>query len=393
MNIVYVTWCFAQSENAMLESGIGNYLYKISKYMQRRGHSVTIVVAGNETRRWQFDGIPVYTVKIPFEEQCRQYEWGEVLVPIFRELAFNNALRKINAETPIGLVQYTAGVGTGLLYSKKYPAVLRVSSYFKFQYIKPSSKIMYKVYMFNDRMVAKRFPHVFVPSRSMGDPLSKDIGKKVVIIHTPFEMEQGLEEDQSIYIEKLRGKKYFLFFGRLHPDKGTRTIARCIHEFLERNPDYFVCFAGPIKSEISKRQWNLLKQSAYEYKDRLIYIREMRHSQLYPVIRNAECVLMPSISDFLPNACLEALALNGIVIGTRGASFDEIFEDEKSGFLIDPDNSMQLLQKMERVISMTDREKELMRSRAGEVLQNFTFDRLGGKLEKYYKYIIRCEER
>src|SRR5207244_3410734 len=56
--------------------------------------------------------------------------------------------------------------------------------------------------------------------------------------------------------------------------------------------------------------------------------------QLYPVIQNARVCVLPSLVDNLPNTCLEAMALGRVVIGTRGASFDQLLDDGISGYLV-----------------------------------------------------------
>lgn len=44
-------------------------------------------------------------------------------------------------------------------------------------------------------------------------------------------------------------------------------------------------------------------------------------------------ILMPSLSDNLPNSCAEAMSLGKIVIGTNGSSLEQFIENKKNGFL------------------------------------------------------------
>lgn len=389
MHIVYVTWVFAESENEALVGGIQNYLCKISKYMQVKGHVVTIVVSGKEKKRWNYQGIPVYTVKIPFEKICRFCHADGVMVPVFREFVFRKALKEISGEKHIDIVQYTAGNGTGMLHDKRFASVMRASTYARIETkgFVPDSE--YRRRVLYEKLAASSFDYIFAPSKSWGIPLSREIKKKVSIIPTPYEMEEGMKEDASVYNRVLRGKKYFLYFGRLDPRKGILTIARCIKEILAKHQEYYICFAGSIQYYDGKNLMKLVRESAGEYKGRVIYVGGLRHQQLYPLIKHAECILMPSLSDNLPNACLEALWLNGIVIGTRGASFDEIYQNGESGYLIDADNSVQLAETVDKVVGMPEREKEKMRGKAKEVLQKYTFRKAGGQLERYYQRVLR----
>jgi glycosyltransferase involved in cell wall biosynthesis len=50
--------------------------------------------------------------------------------------------------------------------------------------------------------------------------------------------------------------------------------------------------------------------------------------------------------DNLPNACLEAMGLGKPVIGTTGASFEELITDGVNGFLVPPNDPEGLSEKM-----------------------------------------------
>ncbi len=392
VHIVYVTWLFAESENEALVGGIPNYLCKVSKYMQMKGNDVAIVVPGKEKKRWNYQGIPVYTVQIPFKEACRFCHADEVLIPVFREFAFRKVLKEISANKHIDIVQYAAGNGTGMLHDRRFMSVMRASTYSRIETKGFVSDSEYRRRVLYEKLAALSFDYIFAPSKSWGIPLSREIKKKVAIIPTPYEIEDNMKEDTSVYNRILKGKKYFLYFGRIDPRKGILTIARCIKEILAKHQEYYICFAGSIQYYNGKNMMQLLRQSAGAYKERVIYVGGLRHPSLYPLIRHAECILMPSLSDNLPNACLEALLLNGIVIGTRGASFDEIYQDGESGYLIDIDNSVQLVETIDKVVDMPEREKEKMRNKAKEVLQKYTFNKAGGQLERYYRWVLRKQQ-
>jgi len=56
--------------------------------------------------------------------------------------------------------------------------------------------------------------------------------------------------------------------------------------------------------------------------------------QLYAVLKRAEAVVIPSRVDNLPNTLIESLLLNIPVIGSLGASIDELIEPGISGELV-----------------------------------------------------------
>jgi glycosyltransferase involved in cell wall biosynthesis len=81
-------------------------------------------------------------------------------------------------------------------------------------------------------------------------------------------------------------------------------------------------------------------------KDRLVFLGQVPHGQLYPIIAGARLVVLPSLVDNLPNAMLEAMALGIPVVGTTGASFDEVIEDGRTGFLVTPGDADALAAKV-----------------------------------------------
>jgi glycosyltransferase involved in cell wall biosynthesis len=87
--------------------------------------------------------------------------------------------------------------------------------------------------------------------------------------------------------------------------------------------------------------------------DRLMIMENLPHSQLYPVIAGAHLVVLPSLIDNLPNACLEAMGLGKVVIGTTGTSFEELIVSDVNGFLVPPDNPQALADKM--IAAWTDK--------------------------------------
>jgi glycosyltransferase involved in cell wall biosynthesis len=82
------------------------------------------------------------------------------------------------------------------------------------------------------------------------------------------------------------------------------------------------------------------------FAERLVVLDNLPHRQLYPVIAGAHLVVLPSLIDNFPNACLEAMGLGKVVIGTVGTSFDELISEGATGFLVPPNNPEGLAEKI-----------------------------------------------
>lgn len=393
MHIVYVTGGFAEKEGQVL-GGMPNYIYKISKLVQQRGHCVTILTIGKAEKEWRFDGIKVVSRKIPancfgyFPLTCYQF----LLMPILREHIFNKALKEIDSKNPIDLVQYAGWFGVGMLYSGRYPSILRISTYIKEQLTGNYTCSEKKLITFCEKMAAKRFHGIVAPSYALGRKYARDVNRRVTVIRTPFEC-RNVQEDDTLVRTVLKDKRYYLFFGRISVDKGIGTIEKAINNILAINTDIYFVLAGEVVVYNNVNMLKRLYKTAGKNKNRIIYAGNLEHSRLIPVIRHAEAVVLPSLMDNLPNAGLESMYYNGILIGTRGASFDEMIKDNISGLLIDIDDAAQLEEKIKQVEHMTAEQKAHMRVCARKALKKFDPDKTAEDFLAYYNRIVDLWQR
>ena len=130
-------------------------------------------------------------------------------------------------------------------------------------------------------------------------------------------------------------------------------------------------------------------EKAKEFKSRVIYFTEQPHTHLMPVISGAHCVLMPSRIENFPNACVEAMALNKIVIGTKGVSFEQLINDEINGFLCENANPTDLLSVIEKVVNLPVEKKKEIELNAGETIKRLHPDITIKKLIDYYQSILK----
>lgn len=385
MNILFVTGVFAK-ENASV-SGMPGYIYKATTALKRRGHQVYIVTADDESRSWEYKGIPVYSVKI--SPQFTNLPWIAFgLYNVLRDYALQKKIRQLVSKLHIDIIQYAGWFGVGLLHSKRMgiPAVMRMSSYAKIQLVASFSEEQINVISKMERWASRNMDGIFAPSYVIADSFADDIKREVKVIETPFEMEIAEESwAYSLYDEKLNQKKYFLFFGRLSPDKGILTIARSLHQLLEEHKDIFFVFAGDLSVIDGKNVLDILRNCGGEYKDRIIYLGSLRKEQLYPIIKNACGVLIPSLMDNLPNSCMEAMYLQKIVIGTKGTSLDQLIEDHVNGLLIEPDNDKMLINGVNEVLSMPLEVKHNLGENAFRRIERLRPEITIKELEEYYK--------
>lgn len=177
---------------------------------------------------------------------------------------------------------------------------------------------------------------VWAPSEDTRRRMAAAGFKRVEVVHKPIYLETA-ELDRSVFGRHLAGRPYLLFFGRLQEVKGFHVLAEALPRVLPELADCSVVCVGndmPWRGGPSLRA--RMESLNAEWRDRIAFFDPLPHEQLYPVIEGAKLVVMPSLTEGMANACMEAMALGTPVVATLGTSFEELIEDGRSGFLARP---------------------------------------------------------
>lgn len=381
MTIVFVTGMFGQRNKPL--GGMPRYIYKTACCLQQRGHKVIIVTADSINKVWQYNEIEVHSVnadKPKSKYALIQYGW----YAIYRDWRLQKELDKIYRERKIDVIQYTGWFGVGVLHHKQIPAVMRLSDYARIQLPATYAKREIAIISLMERVASIRMNAVFAPSYVIGQAFEQDIGKKVYILETPYWDREQLQVDSSIYEENLKDKEYLLFFGRLSPDKGILVIASILNKLLEKYKELVFVFAGIPHQDC----WNRVLEGAGEYRDRVVFLGNLNHEQLFPILQQAHAVVMPSLMDNLPNACQEAMYQGKVVVGTKGTSLDQLIIDGVSGILCEPGQKDSLYKAIERAMNLKEEELNKLGKNAKKRIECLRPEVTIGKLVQLYEKVI-----
>ncbi len=194
--------------------------------------------------------------------------------------------------------------------------------------------------------------------------------------------------------EPWRGKPYLLFVGRFSPAKGFLCIADAIHSLLEKFPDLLFVIAGREAGGYRGRPaLEHLLEKAGVHRGRVLSLGEVRHDRLYPVMRHARALVVPSLVENFPNVCLEAMALGKVVVGTRRSGLEQLIADGVSGILCDPGSSAGLLEAMERAMRLSEEQQENIGRMARERIDALRPEKTVGRLLSFYEEVIERKRR
>ena len=168
-----------------------------------------------------------------------------------------------------------------------------------------------------------------------------------------------------------------------------KSIAAILETLLNENPSLHFAFIGRDANYLGHPMMDYVRREAGDCAMRVHYFAPMRHDVLYAFIKNADVVVLPSRIDNLPNSCLEAMAQGRIVVGTRGASFDELIDDGISGFLAEIDDPPSLLAAIEKALAIEGNARSLMGLAARERIARLSPEHSGRKHLQVYTDLLR----
>jgi len=393
MRIAFVTPEYISENN--FDGGLANHLGRVCPSLARLGHEVSVIVASDVRGTLTLDGVTVHRVAVHpslryLANRLTCWRLTTAVEWLLKSHALNRAVRRLHRRSPFDIVQYASYCATAFFRPGRLRAVVRISSYEPLRQEAyslpdtPDHRLMARL----DLAAIRKADALFGPSRLIADVVAQEALRPVQVIEPPFSVESA-GWDHRPYLDLLEGKRYLLFFGTLGVLKGVAVIAEAIEELLQRHPDLLVVFIGKDGGYHGRPMIQHVWEKAGAQRGRVISLGQMRHHQLYPILSRATAVLLPSLIDNLPNSCLEAMALQRVVIGTRGASFEQLIDDGESGFLCERGSAEGLLAAIERALWLTEQERSRIGERAAGRIGRLHPEAALGTLLEFYRSVIR----
>jgi glycosyltransferase involved in cell wall biosynthesis len=122
------------------------------------------------------------------------------------------------------------------------------------------------------------------------------------------------------------GTVRFLFAGRLESEKGVEILLEALNK-LDPNLDYVFHIVG----------WGSLEhlvQQAQTNNKKIKYLGKYAHEDMPEIFRNADVLVLPSLTEGMPAVVIEAMASGLAIIATRVGRLPEVVNNDHFGKLI-----------------------------------------------------------
>ncbi len=396
MHITYLTSEFMTEK---WHGGLAAYLDNITSIMSENGHNVTVITLSDKNGRIEYhDKIEVVRVQSNTEKSTME-NIGHGIDLLHNSWKIYQVLLQENKKKRIDIVQAANFQAVGFFRNYHIPTVVRVSSEasllrnaakFDFDYNNALKEWIFEDYL--ERWCIKKADACFAPSYFCASAVKEKSKREISVIESPYFLRK-YAEDESVYKNKLEHKKYLLFNSSLSRLKGTHIGIEATEYIMKKYSDLYMVYAGydyglSQKNGSVQKIADILKRQNKKYEGRVIYLGHLSQDKLFPIIKNSLACVLPSRVDNLPNSCIEAMALGSIVIGTYGASFEQLIKNKKNGLLIKRDSSIALIKAVNYLMEITNEEREDMRNSAILTIERLQPQKIYDEMISFYEKVI-----
>jgi glycogen synthase len=322
--------------------GLGVYVHRIARSFLDAGHEAEVFFSSDRvSETTTYDGVVIHRINLKHDYAILEYLWN-----VSRRLTWLNNLRgavewtlrakalaaaveKRHAVAPFELVQSTDYMATGLLL-RNCPGrvhMVRCSAasdlYSDFD---GTTGIRQTCRAFIERNAMRRADICYAPSRYIAAHFQRVHNMDVRVVRPPAYPEAGSAAAPPLQLPR----RFFLHFGALRERKGTLLLAQALPLAWEKAPDLTMVWSGRA-DEREFKTW----RSLWGRRSNQVHItRPLDRQELYALLKRADAAVLPSQVDNLPNTVIESLMFGIPVLGSRGASIDELIEDGRTGHLV-----------------------------------------------------------
>lgn len=184
---------------------------------------------------------------------------------------------------------------------------------------------------------------------------------------------EGVDTKKFIPMEKtenLDNKKIiFLMIARAFYDKGVKEYVESAENIKKIYPNaefqYLGALGGNSVAGIDEKQ-----MKSFVDKEIINYLGTV--NDVRKVIKNADCIVLPSYREGISRTLLEGASMEKPLIASNVTGCREIVVDGVSGFLAEPKNSKDLTEKIEKFLKLSEAERKSFGKAGREhVINNF----------------------
>jgi len=248
----------------------------------------------------------------------------------------------------------------------------------------PGRSIKLRLFYWLDRIVLRRVDHVTVVSES----LAKKLREASVSVGNISLVNNGI--DVTRFAEAIGQRKSCTyssgarvgFVGRLAPEKGLSYFLQAARGVLSQFPDTTFVLVG----EGTERSALESLAEKLNIKERVFFAGVQR--EMSSVYASLDIFVLPSLSEGMPLALLEAMAAGKSVVASRVGAIPSVITSGQHGLLVEPQNVTDLQNAMLQYLQDPVFASETGQKAAARVSGSFSLRRMASEYLAIYQTIL-----
>lgn len=326
--------------------GIGTYTYNMAGALASMGHTIHVVTSTEHSERtYQDNGVWVHRI---LNRQFMPIEFSQF------KYSYYAAKKVSEIGCEFDIIQSSEFAAEALWYSfnKKYPLITRLATPF-FQLRRLNGRFFLGLRPFSNWMEKYQTLHsngVFTSTKVMAEVVAEEWGietSSIKVIPNSVDLSRIMKLGNNEPVPgNLENLDYLVYFGRLEERKGVNILADILPEIFKRFSDLSMVFVGSDYPYRGSSMREYIRKESNQFLNRIIFYDNLPQGELFPIVNAAKMVILPSLWEAFGFVCVEAMALGRPVVAGSGSGFEEIIEDNVSGFLVEPGNKERLKEKI-----------------------------------------------
>lgn len=235
---------------------------------------------------------------------------------------------------------------------------------------------------------------IFSVSSALSDTLKQNgIINGIEVMHNGIDAKsfsadkKTIDEFKSKY--NLNNKKVMFFGGRISRTKGGDLALNILREIHKTIPEVLLLIVGQEDAYVQGLKATVKKENL---EDSVVFTGWLDRKEIIPAYYSSDIVLVLSLyMDPFPTVNLEAMAAGKPVIATCYGGTPEAIKDGENGYVVDPDNLINVKEKVLSLLGDKSLLKTFGESGYARVLTDFNLSDMVDELERKYASIISHE--
>jgi glycosyltransferase involved in cell wall biosynthesis len=236
-----------------------------------------------------------------------------------------------------------------------------------------------------DRYLLRSFNHVVaVSSTVVSDLLASGIpSSKITLIPNGIDFNRFTSRDEAFGPQNAlnlpEDKTIIGSVGRLDPEKGHFVLLQAAQNIIRACPDVHFVIAGTGSLENSLRD-QIKALDLTEYVTLAGFVQDMTR-----FLQAIDLFTLPSLTEGMPMAVLEALAANKPVVATRVGDIPDLIEHQVSGMLVQPNNAHQLQSALLELIRSPDKARKMAQRAYKKTRNRYSAQHMAAQYQQLYR--------